>query len=646
MSNLGEGAEGGWGVDIIASFSGSPIHRIAPLMFEQEQQLIEEKIKSYCAAHDIALAELKWTAIPFSGEWGVSTSFFQTAANEARAGKGNKVPVPQRAQEMAEQIKAEIGAVPGISHVESVKGYLNLYFTTSEYARRVVDEVLTSTTNFGRGAKKTERVMVEYSQPNTHHSFHIGHARNTVLGESLARLVEFAGFDTIRASYPGDLGLGVITVLWIYDKFYKGQEPQGIHERGQWMLKLYAEATNLLEKKENETAEETAQREAYDAERREMYRKWDAGDPYVRELWQVTRQWSLDEFNDILRMLNVNMDVYFYESEVDEPSKAIVEELIAKGIAEDERPTGPVIVKIDEKLGLTKEKYRTAVILRSDGTSLYLTKDLALAKVKFEQYHVDRSVYVVDFRQSLHFQQAFKILELWGFPQAAKCYHLSYGYVTLPEGAMSSRRGRVALFKEIYDEAIKRVLALETEKSGNVPEEERLKIARQIGLGALVYSMLAVDNNKDIVFDVNEALSFDGRTGPYIQNAHVRANSILKKAGVEPFGAAQGKSGKVESHFPLSDFHYELTKHEIELIEQISRFPNAVQQAANEYRPLVMAAYAYDLANAFHSFYHAVPVLQSEEQNQKTARLRLVAAAKQTIANALRLLDIQAPDVM
>jgi arginyl-tRNA synthetase len=303
-------------------------------------------------------------------------------------------------------------------------------------------------------------------------------------------------------------------------------------------------------------------------------------------------------------------------------------------------------VKIDEKLGLTKEKYRTAVILRSDGTSLYLTKDLALAKVKFEQYHVDRSVYVVDFRQSLHFQQAFKILELWGFPQAAKCYHLSYGYVTLPEGAMSSRRGRVALFKEIYDEALKRVLALETEKSGNVPEEERLKIAQQIGLGALVYSMLAVDNNKDIVFDVNEALSFDGRTGPYIQNAHVRANSILKKAGVEPFGAAQGKSGRVESDFPLSNFEFELTKHEIELIEQISRFPNAVQQAANEYRPLVMAAYTYDLANAFHSFYHAVPVLQSEDENQKAARLRLVAAAKQTLANALRLLDIQAPDVM
>ena len=614
-------------------------------MFQQEQQLIEDKIKTYSDANDIPLAELKWQPIPFSGEWGVSTSFFQTAANEARAGKGKKVPVPQRAQEIAEQVKAEIGSVSGISRVEAVKGYLNLYFTTSEYARRVVDEVLVSRADFGRGAPKSERVMVEYAQPNTHHSFHIGHSRTTLLGESLARIVEFAGFDTIRATYPGDMGLGVITVVWAYDKFFKGQEPQGIHERGQWLLKIYVEATALLEKKENETPEETVRRETYDAERREMLRKWEAGDPHVHELWRVTREWSLEEFRDVLHILDVNMDVWFFESEANKLGKEIVDELIAKGIAEDERAQGgPVIVKIDEKLGLTKEKYRTMVILRSDGSALYSTNDLALAKQKFEKYHVDRSIYVVDFRQDLHFQQIFKILELWGFPQAAKCYHLSYGYVTLPEGAMSARRGRIVLFKEVYDEAVKRVLAVESERSGNIPESERQKIAQQIGLGALVYSILSIDNNKHIVFDINEALSFDGRTGPYIQNAHVRANSILKKSKVESDILSLSKDQT--SDLRPSTFDYELTKHEIELIEQISRFPNTVQQAANEYRPLVMAAYAYDLANAFHSFYHAVPVLQNEDENLRNARLRLVASAKQTIANALRLLDIKAPEVM
>lgn len=605
-------------------------------MFNDIQNVIEAKIRSYCAAEGIPLAPLKWTAIPYSGEWGISTSFFQTAADEARAGRAGK-PVPARAQELAEQVRGQMGSVEGVSRVDAVKGYLNVYFETSDYARRVVDSVLASRADFGRGAAKGERVMVEYAQPNTHHSFHIGHYRNTILGEALARLTEFAGFETIRASYPGDLGLGVITVMWAYNRFYKGQEPAGVHERGQWLLKIYVEATARLEKKENETSEETALREQYEAERREMYRKYDAGDPYVRELWRVTREWSLEELREILRMLDVKIDVWFFESEVDGPSKAIVEELIAKGIADDERPQGgAVIVKIDEKLGLKKEKYRTNVILRSDGTTLYLTKDIALAKVKFEQYHVDRSIYVVDVRQSLHLQQAFAILRLWGFPQAEKCYHLGYGFVSLPEGAMSARRGRVTLFKDVADEAVRRVLAVESEKAPEMSDAERRQVAEQVGLGALAYSMLSVDNNKDIVFDMDAALSFDGRTGPYIQNAHVRANSILKKA--QAMGYAARATGRA--------FDYELTKHEIELIEQISKFPAAVEQAANEYRPLVMAAYAYDLANAFHSFYHAAPVLQVEEAGVRESRLQLVAASKQVIANALRLLDIQAPEVM
>jgi arginyl-tRNA synthetase len=606
-------------------------------MFEKEQQVIEEKIQAYCVENDIPLVELKWQPIPFSGEWGISTSFFATAAAEAKAGKSKGLPVPARAQEMAEAARQFIGVAPGISHGEAVKGYLNLYFSTAEYARRVVDTILADGPRFGAGHPKHERVMVEYAQPNTHHSFHIGHYRNTILGESLARIVQFAGFETIRASYPGDLGLGVITVLWAYEKFYKGQEPTDIHERGQWLLKIYAEATNLLSEKENETSAEKAQRETYDGERREMYRKWDAGDPAVRQLWLETRAWSLEELRDILMLMDVQIDVWFYESEVDEPSKKIVDELIARGIASDERPAGPVIVKIDEKLGLAKEKYRVAVILRSDGTSLYLTKDLALARDKFEKFQANRSVYVVDNRQSLHFQQAFKILELWGFKQAEKCFHLAYGFVSLPEGAMSARRGRVVLFKEVYDEAIQRVLTVIAEKNPTMAAGERVGVAQKIGMGALAYSMLSVDNNKDMVFDINDALSFDGHTGPYIQNAVVRANSILRKSKI---------GGQTAETLGPAHFDFSLTTHEIELIEQMSRFSGVVQQAANEYRPLLVAVYAYDLANTFHSFYHAVPVLQTDDETIKMARLRLVASARQVLTNALNLLAISAPDVM
>jgi arginyl-tRNA synthetase len=601
-------------------------------MFERELSDVARNISAALSGLGLANAgEIRWQPTPFAGQWGMGTNVcFQAAAAEARSGK--KVNVQARAQELARRVAEQITPPPGFARIVADKAYLNAYFDTAAFARRVVDTAINQGADFGRGAPKGERVMVEYAQPNTHHSFHIGHARNAILGEVLARLVEFGGFETIRASYPGDMGLGVITCVWAYNKFYKGQEPEGLHERGRWLAKVYTEASQMVTPREKETPAEVERREAYDAERREWNRRWDAGDPEVRALWRTTRQWSLDEFTDILRILDIKMDVFFYESEVDEPSKAIVDELIARGIADDERPNGgAVIVKIDEKLGLKKEKYRANVILRSDGTTLYLTKDLALAKVKFEKYHVDRSIYVVDVRQSLHLQQAFKILELWGFPQAAKCYHLAYGTVSLPEGAMASRKGNVVYFMDVLNEACRRVLAVIAEKNPDLPEAVRAEVARQVGLGALVYSMLSVDNTKDIVFEWDAALSFDGRTAPYIQNAHVRANSILKKAGDLP---------------PEAAFDSLLTSHEVALIDLISRFPATVQMAALDYKPLHMANYAYDLASAFHSFYHVVPVLQAESEPIRNARLRLVAATRQTLANALRLLDIQAPEVM
>ena len=570
-----------------------------------------------------------WAAVPFQGHWGFGTAAcFQAAAAEARAGK--PVRVPERAEELARELAKQIAPPFGFIRLQAEKAYLNALVDPAVFAGRVVESALTRGPDFGRGEPKAERVMVEYAQPNTHHSFHIGHARNALLGESLARLVVFAGFPTTRASYPGDIGLGVITCMWAYQRFHLGQEPEGVHARGQWLLKIYAEATALLTPHAGETGEQVARREAYEAERREMYQRWDAGDPQVRELWRRTRQWSLDELLDILSRLDIAIDVFFYESEADEPAKAIVDELIARGLAEDERPAGPVIVRIDEQLGLKKEKYRTAVVLRSDGTTLYLTKDLALAKQKFEQFHVDRSIYVVDARQSLHFQQAFKILELMGFPQAAKCHHLAFGVVSLPEGAMSARKGNVVLFMDVLEEAERRVQAVIAEKNPDLSPALRGAVARQVGLGALAYALLSVDNIKDIVFDWDSALSFDGQTAPYIQNAHVRANSILRKADSLP-----AQPAKYEPQERL----------EIELIDRISRFPAAVQQAALEYKPLHMASYAYELARAFHSFYHAVPVLQADEP-ARAARLRLVAAARQTLANSLRLLAIAAPEVM
>ncbi len=602
-------------------------------MFDAEFKKITDVIQAFCEERGLSDAgRIQWSPIPFAGEWGISTSFFQIAALEVRSGKAPEgISVQLRAQQIAVEIALQIGTLTGFSRIESTRGYLNLFYSTSDYAKQVILDVMDKGDNFGRGIPKLERVMVEYAQPNTHHSFHMGHFRNAILGEVLSRLVEFAGYPTLRASYPGDIGLGVITILWMYMKFYQGEEPEGVHERGQWLLRLYIEANRLLEAKDDETPAEKSLRESYDAERRELYRKWDTGDPDVRDVWLRTREWSLEELRDILETLDIHIEIWFFESEVDEPAKRIVEELIQLGIADDERPDGPVLVHIDEKLGLKKEKYRTNIILRSDGTTLYLTKDLALAKEKFENYCVDRSIYVIDVRQSMHLQQTFKILELWGFKQADKCYHLGYGFVSLPEGAMSARRGRLALFKDVADEAMRRVHKEIDQKNPDLPADERDIVAKQVGLGALVYAMLSVDNNKDIVFYLDEALNFDGHTGPYIQNAHVRASSILRKVS------------RLPQEFSID---YPLNNQEILLIDLVSRFPAVVEQAANEYRPLVMANYAYDLANAFHSFYHASPVLQAETEVLRISRLWLVAATRQTLANALRLLDIAAPEVM
>ncbi len=600
-------------------------------MFENELNHASQQILETLA--ELGLPEpdqVSWNPIPFEGSWGFgSATSFKVAATEARHDKN--IDVPERAAQIARQLVESIEEIEGFSELEAESGYINLFLEPGAYALKVIDTVLEVGAGFGRGQPKVDRVMVEFSQPNTHHSFHIGHARNTVLGESLARIVEFAGFETIRASYPGDIGLGVIRCMWAYDKFYRGQEPEGVHERGQWLADIYTEANQMLTEKPGETEEQRKLREQYESEVREMYQAWDAGDPEVRALWRETRDWSLDELEAILEILDVEMDVYFFESQVDEQAKMIVEDLIELGIAEDERlEGGPVVVKIDEKLGLDHDRYRTAVVLRSDGTTLYLTKDLALAKRKFEEFDVDRSVYVVDVRQTLHFQQVFKILELWGFPQAEKCYHLPYGTVTLPEGAMSAREGNVVLFMDVVDESRRRVREIIAEKNPDLTGELADEVAQQVGLGALNYALLGVDNMRDFIFDWDRALDFEGQAAPYIQYAHVRASSILRRAD----GLPDETPTELELELP-----------EIALLDRISRLPDEVKRAAADYKPLIIANYAYELARDFTTFYQKCPVLDADGP-VRSLRLRLTAAARQALANSLRLLAIQAPEKM
>ncbi len=587
-------------------------------MFDSERTAVENDIIQFLTGEGIPVPdEVKWLPIPFAGEWGISTPIFPLAALEARSGK--KVAVPQRAQEIAEMLRDHLGAPAGFGRVEAEKGYLNLFFATSEYSRRVVDSVLAAGDRFGFAPARGETVMVEYSQPNTHKPLHVGHLRNMILGAAICNILEAAGYEVVRANYPGDTGLHVIKWMWNYLRNHDGEEPP--EDKIRWLGDIYAEANQLLE-----------QNPYLETEMRALFKRWEEKDPQVMALWRKTRQWSIEGFNIAYEPLDIRFDKYYWQSELDEPGKTVVEELIDRGLADDERPEGSVVVRIDDLLGLEKEKYRVMVVLRSDNTALYATWDLALAIKKFEDYDLSRSIYVVDVRQSQHLQQVFKTLEIMGKPWADRLYHLPYEIVNLPGNVtMKSREGTVVLLEDLLREAVKRAWEVGQEKNPDLDKAVRREVAEAVAYGALKFPMLARDNTRLATFDWEVALDFNGQAAPYIQYAHVRANSILDKGGGIPG----------ESHTPEHQLHVS----EIELIDLLSRIPGEVLRAAEEYKTLHITNAAYELARAFSDFYNRCPVL-SEEPQVRAFRLRLVAAARQGLKNMLGLLGIQAPRVM
>jgi arginyl-tRNA synthetase len=587
-------------------------------MFENIQVRIEGELNSLLSDREIPLPESwGWKPIPFSGEWGISTSFFKAAAAEAREGKAVKVPV--RAQELAELAAEALRDREDFSRVEAVRGYLNLFFHTDRVSQRVIDQVLEQGEDFGRGYDKDHQVMVEFSQPNTHKAFHVGHLRSAILGDVICRILDFAGYDVVRANYYGDIGLHVIKWLWNYRKHHAGEKPA--RDTTRWMGELYAEANQRLEEQPE-----------LEQEVRELYARWDRRDPEIVKLWEETRSWSLEGFEDLYQTLDIQFDRFYSNSEVEQPGKELVRELIEKNIAEDLRPDDAVIVKIDELLGLEEEKYRVLVVLRSDGTALYSTEDLALAKIKFQEYDLDRSIYVVDVRQSLHFQQVWKTLEIAGYEWAEDCQHLAYELVNLPGNVvMASREGTVVLLEDLIKEAQARALEVVEEKNPDLADQTKEDVARAVGLGAIKFPMLDRDNTRIVTFDWETALDFNGQAAPYIQYAHVRANSILAKLGGELPGAV------LPGH--------ELQEEEIELIETLSRVPGELAAAARDLKTLPVSRAAFQLAQSFNAFYRSCPVLDADP-GVKHFRLRIVAAVRQTLANLLGVLGIEAPDVM
>lgn len=583
-------------------------------MFEEVKDQIGQKIDEFCQQNGLPTGKVEFRSIPFSGEWGMAAPFFPLAAADP-----NKTgPVPQHAQVLAEKVREVVGLPGGFTRSEAVRGYLNFYFDTSLYASSVVDHINTQGSQFGNATPTDQLVMVEYSNPNTHKPLHVGHLRNVILGGSVCNILEASGKKVIRANYIGDIGLHVIKWMCNYEMYHAGEEPGA--DKMRWMADLYSEADRRFH--EQEGFEEIV---------RAYFTRWDAGDEHIHDLWLQTRQWSMDGFAQVYELLGEHFDRIYFESDVENSGKVLVDQLITSGIATDGRPENPVIVDIDAILG-TKEEYRVAVILRSDGTSLYATKELPLAIMKFEEYKLDESIYVIDVRQSLHMKQMQKILELMGYEWARHMHHLAYEIVNLPGNViMSSRDGTVVLLDDLVREATQRAFEVVKEKNPELDDATMQEVAQKVALGAIKYPMISRENTKIVTFDWDSALDFNGQSAPYIQYANVRANSILRKAGEVSGSAAR--------------FNYELEPSEVNLIELLSKLPDEVLKSAKEYKPSSLAVYAYELAKAFNDFYNQCQVLKTEGE-LRASRLALVQASRVCLEKTLNLLGIQAPQVM
>lgn len=503
----------------------------------------------------------------------------------------------------------EIGGFDFVERIEAAGPYLNFYLKTSELAKSVINEITDKGESFGKAKRKQkEKVMIEYSQPNTHKEFHIGHLRNVCIGSSLVNIFRSSGYKVFSTNYIGDVGAHVAKCLWYIKKFNK-QIPD--ENKGKWLGQMYTEASQVLEDKPE-----------YKSEIQEVQVKLEGGDKEFVKFWKESKEWSLQEFKRIYGLLGVKFDVWFYESEVEKPGKEMVAELLKKGIAQTGEG-GAIIVDLSQ-YGLD-----TFLILKSDSTSLYATKDLALAKKKFADYKIDKSIMVVDFRQEFYFKQLFKTLELAGWKKDLK--YVGYEFVKLPEGAMASRTGNVVLFDDLFNDVF--VTEMEEVKSRHADWDIKKveDTARVLALGALKFDMLKHPVDKVIVFNKQEALSFDGYTAPYVLYVVARINSLLKKSKI--------KIKKV-------DFKLFKEPEEKQLLVLMSQFDEIIRKSLENFNPSVVIKYCFDLAKQYNDFYAKHSVLSAVTPEIINARLTLSSSVKQVLENGLGLLTIDTVEEM
>lgn len=525
--------------------------------------------------------------------------------------------------------------VPEISEYNCVKGFLNLLFSNL-FWNELFGEIVADK-DFGDLPKTGKNIMVEFSSPNTNKPLHLGHIRNNLLGDSVSRLLKASGNNVIKTTLVNDRGVHICKSMLAWLKVGNGATPESTGIKGDHLVGDMYVAFNDIYKKEVEELiaggmdEETAKKEAPCLkEAHEMLQKWEAGDKEVRDLWARMNGWVLKGFDESYKALGITFDKVYYESQTYLLGKELVQKGLDMGVFVKD-PDGSVWCD------LTADGLDRKLLIRSDGTSVYITQDLGTAERRFAEYHLDSHVYVVGNEQNYHFQVLKLILKKLGFEWSDNIFHLSYGMVELPEGKMKSREGTVVdaddLIQKMYEEA--RATSDESGKLADMSEEDKAKLYHMIGLGALKYFIIKVDPKKTMLFNPKESIDFNGNTGPFIQYTHARIRSILRKAAEKGIEYAASPLPKVE-----------LSAKEIRLIKLLNTFPAKIAEGAQAYSPAVIANYAYDLAKEFNQYYHGTPILKEENEDVLKMRLVLIDTLSAVLRKAMGILGIELPERM
>ena len=558
-------------------------------------------------------------------------------------------PFVKMAKKKPEEVAEEIGQYlvekcPAVAAYNVVKGFLNLVIAQEAWLNLL--NTIDADDHFGekQADDKSPLVMIEYSSPNTNKPLHLGHVRNNLLGWSLAQIMEANGNKGVKTNIVNDRGIHICKSMLAWLKYGNGETPETSGKKGDHLIGDYYVAFDqhyraevkaltaqyLQEGLGEEEAEKKAKEESpLIKEAHEMLVKWEQNDPEVRALWKKMNDWVYAGFDETYKALGVGFDKIYYESETYLKGKAKVEEGLDKGL---------FFRKEDNSVwaDLTNEGLDQKLLLRSDGTSVYMTQDIGTAEMRFQDFPIDKMIYVVGNEQNYHFQVLSILLDRLGFKWGKELVHFSYGMVELPNGKMKSREGTVVDADDLVAEMIAdaRQTSEELGKFDDISEEERNEIARIVGMGALKYFILKVDARKNMLFNPEESIDFNGNTGPFIQYTHARIRSILRKAAEQQIDFSTMPEG------------VELSEKETELIQKLNSYGAAVAQAGKDYSPSGIANYCYELTKEFNQFYHDYSILREEDEKKKVFRLILARNVAKTIKNGMALLGIEVPERM